>query len=453
MDTATMVDVIEQPAANHAAFEADFQRLLGRLGSGWGFFAAGRSEALARFIDVGFPTTSHEEWRFTNVAPIARGGFQLAEPHAVKVQPGHLSDLSFGQATGTRLTFVDGQFRPDLSAMSGLPTGITVSSLSAAVAAGNVVVRQHLGRYADLADPFTALNTAFIEEGAFVHIPAGTVVEAPIHLLLITSAAAGRTVTHPRHLIVAEASATVVEHYVALDNTTVCWSNAVTEAYVGKNAELHHYLLERDSLAGFAIQTLRVEQERDSRFESHTVLLGGQIVRNNIHVELVGENCNSTVNGLYLPTGTQHHDNHMRVVHAAPHCDSRQFYKGILKDKAHGVFSGRIVVRPGAQKTDAKQTNRNLLLSDDAVIDTKPQLEIYADDVKCTHGATTGRIDEAALFYLMARGISRVDAQGLLIYAFAHESLERMTVLPVRAALEKLLIEKLPQTSMMTPLV
>jgi Fe-S cluster assembly protein SufD len=201
--------------------------------------------------------------------------------------------------------------------------------------------------------------------------------------------------------------------------------------------------VERESEQAFNITTLRVQQQRDSHFESHTALFGGLLVRNNIHVELAGENCDSLVNGLYVGHHEQHMDNHMRVVHGAAHCDSRQFYKGVLDDRSHGVFSGRILVQPGAQKTDAKQTNRNLLLSDDAGVDTKPQLEIYADDVKCTHGATTGRLDDQSLFYLMSRGIDAQSAYSLLVYAFAHESLDRMSLEPVRQLLDTLLMDRL----------
>lgn len=450
-----MVDVMEQQDVHGAEFE----RLLGRLDAAWGYFQPARERAFARFRELGFPTTKHEEWRFTNVAPIAKGEFVPADGGGTvaAITAADVEQLSFGGISSARLVFIDGRYRADLSVARSLPRGVTAMNLAEAVRTQPELVRKHLGRYADTSDAFTALNTAMLEDGAFVHIDRNVVLEAPIHLLLISTpgnSGARPTVSHPRHLVIAESgsNATVVEHYVA-PNGGVYWSNAVTEVHTAPNAELHHYLIERESVESFNIATLRVQQERDSRFESHTVLLGGRLVRNNVHVELAGENCYSVINGLYLPTETQHHDNHMRVVHAAPHCDSRQFYKGILKDQAHGVFSGRIVVREGAQKTDAKQTNRNLLLSDEAVIDTKPQLEIYADDVKCTHGATTGQIDEGALFYLMARGLPREDALGLLIYAFAHESLERMTIAPVRAALEKLLMEKLPQTRMMAPVV
>ncbi|MEX0742507.1 MAG: Fe-S cluster assembly protein SufD, partial [Phycisphaeraceae bacterium] len=221
-------------------------------------------------------------------------------------------------------------------------------------------------------------------------------------------------------------------------------NNAVTEVTVAEQAHVDHYFVERDSEEAFNLTSLRIRQGRDSRFESHTALFGGSIVRNNVIVELAGENCDSTINGLFMGHGSQHMDNYMRVIHGAPNGDSRQFYKGILDDKSHGVFSGRIVVREGAQKTDAKQTNRNLLLSDDATVNTMPQLEIYADDVKCTHGATMGQLNKDAQFYLQARGIDAATARSMLIYAFAGESLERMNVAPIRDELEQLMLDRLP---------
>jgi Fe-S cluster assembly protein SufD len=359
------------------------------------------------------------------------------------------------------LVFLDGRYSPGLSDPGAPPHGVRACGLDDALHQVPDLVRPHLGRYAAFADDaFTALNTAFLEDGAFVHVARGVAVERPIHVILAASDAGNPGgprnpgVSHPRNLIVAEAGsrATIIQTCMGPAARTY-WTNTVTEAVLGPDAEVHYYLVAQDGAQAFNISTLRIQQHARSRLEAHTALFGGALVRNNVHVELAGDDCQSLINGLFVGRGRQHMDNNMRVVHAALRGDSRQFYKGILDDEAHGVFSGRILVQPGAQKTDAKQTSRNLLLSDDAVIDTRPQLEIYADDVKCTHGATTGRLDDAAAFYLGSRGISPEAVRGLLIYAFARESLNRMAFKPVRARLERYLIESLPQPELLQTLM
>jgi Fe-S cluster assembly protein SufD len=353
------------------------------------------------------------------------------------------------------LVFIDGRFNAKLSRIGSLPSGVRIESLADAAANDDPVVCEHLGRYAKIeAEAFDALNSAFIEDGAFVHIAQGASLEAPIHFQFVCTGSEPSAI-HPRNLFVAErnARATIVENYVTLREDAACFSNAVTEIVVAQDAGVQHYVLERESECAFNISTLRVQQAARSSFESHTALLGGRLVRNNVHVELTGEKADSLINGLYMPHNRQHHDNHMRVIHAAEGCDSRQFYKGVLNDYATAVFTGRIVVTPQGQKTDAKQSNRNLLLSPTASANTKPQLEIYADDVKCTHGATTGQIDENAMHYLRSRGIDRETARGMLVYAFAHESLDRMTIAPIRQALERAMLARLPQSVKLTKLV
>jgi Fe-S cluster assembly protein SufD len=433
-------------------YAADFERFQQRLTTQPAWISAIRKQAFRRFQTLGFPTTKHEEWRFTNIAPILKTTFtETPAPRAAASRtPLDLSAYAI-DSTGLTLVFVDGHYRHDLSSRKNLP-GVTVHDLCDALLHHSELLRPYLAQFASYAnDAFTALNTAMMEDGAFIHVAAKSVVEQPIHLLFVSTKLAAAGISHPRNLIVAEAQSQVdiIEHYVSLasgssGDESVYFANCVTEVVAGPSSRVHHYMIEADSKQAYNVSTLRVQQDRSSRFESHTVLLGGALVRNNVHVELHGPGCESLVNGLYLPTGTQHMDNHMRVVHAQPNCGSRQFYKGVLDDKSSAVFSGRIVVHEGAQKTDAKQTNRNLLLSDAAHVDTKPQLEIYADDVKCTHGATIGQLDEDAIFYLRARGVPLDTARSLLIYAFAHESLERMTLEPVRAMLEKQLFSRLP---------
>ena len=322
-----------------------------------------------------------------------------------------------------------------------MPAGVTVSSLKQEIGNGSKLVASHLGRYLDSRrDAFCALNTAFTEDGAFIHIAPGMVVEAPIRLLFISTETHSPLMMHPRNLLLIEreAQAQIIEEYVSVGRGTVL-SNSATELVAGESSTVSHYMIEREHEKAFNISTLRIQQERSANVASHSVLLGGGLVRNNVHPVLAGEGGECLINGLFIGSGRQHLDNYMYVEHASPHSSSRQFYNGILDEAAHGVFHGRIVVHKNAQKTDAKQTNRNLLLSDDAQIDTKPQLEIYADDVKCTHGATIGQIEESALFYLRSRGIDEVSARRILLQAFASECLDRMKQGPARSHVEGLI--------------
>jgi len=410
-----------------------------------------REDAFARFCEVGFPTTHDEDWRFTNVSAIARTAFQTSSD--VRLAKGDTAAWRVDDVAAM-LVFVNGRFSAELSEVNALPKGVTVASLADRIEVAPEEVEKHLGKYADTQrDPFVALNTAFISDGAYVHLPRGVVVEAPIYLLYLSTKEDAPTMTHPRNLIVAEdeAQVAVIEDYASVGGASVVLSNAVTELVAGESAVAQHYLIEREHLKAFNLSTLRIEQGRSANVASHSVLLGGGLVRNNVHPVLAGEGGECLINGLFMGTGRQHLDNYMHVEHAAPHCGSRQFYNGILDGHAHGVFHGRIVVHKAAQKTDAKQTNRNLLLSDDAQIDTKPQLEIYADDVKCTHGATIGQIEENALFYLQSRGISELEARKLLLMAFAEECVDRMHSTVAREHIARLVSQHLLFTEGIAP--
>jgi Fe-S cluster assembly protein SufD len=421
-----------------------------------------RREAIARFAELGFPTTRDEEWKYTSVAPLTRTVFQPARRELGAASP---ERLPFGQITRCRLVFVNGWLAPQLSTLEAggrseatqgathLPRGVTVRSLADALENEFGCVEAHLARGAQYRDhAFVALNTALMEDGAFVRIARGAVVEEPIHLLFLGTAGDTPSVSHPRVLIVAEenSQATVLETYACVDNgagTQPYWTNAVTEIVAAENAVLDHYKTQRESETAFHVATMWVRQARSSNFSSHSISLGGALVRNDITAVLGGPGIESTLNGLYVVGGRQHVDNHTAIDHAHPHCNSHELYKGILDGHATGVFNGKIFVREDAQKTDAKQTNQNLLLSRDAVIDTKPQLEIFADDVRCTHGATVGQLDADALFYLRSRGIGEAEARGLLTYAFASDILGRIKVPPLRSALEELLFSQLPSTA------
>ncbi len=435
----------QDPKIGH--FDA-FASLPGRLGPEW--FASTRRAGFSQFYTLGLPTVRHEDWRFTRVTPIADTRFDLPAGGA-ELTDKQLRSVDIRGLQKSEVVFVNGQYRPELSDLRHLPRGVKVLRFTEAWDAQRPLLEKHLARYADAAGEccFVSLNTALFTDGVIVFVPRNRVVDDPIHIINVTApgdAARYPLLMNPRMLVIAEesASVTIVEDYACLDDTQAYFNNCVTEIVLGDNADVSHYFLERDSRASFNISHLQVTQGRDSRFSSHSVLLGGAIVRNNIVPELNGEGCWSQLNGVYVIGGDQTVDNHMRVIHARPHGQSRQYYKGIMVDRARGVFRGRIIVRPGAQKTDAVQSNQNLLLSDDASANSDPQLEIYADDVKCTHGSTTGQLTEEGLFYLQARGIPEEVARAMLIYAFASESLERMTVKAIRKFLEAELLDRLP---------
>jgi Fe-S cluster assembly protein SufD len=407
-----------------------------------------REDAFARFCETGFPTTKDEDWRFTNVSAISQTPFQLSRDGQKPIQPAALQPFVLPGAA-CHLVFVNGRFAPALSDVHSLPPGGNVGSLSDALAGEAKTIEPHLGQHLNIErDAFTALNTALFEDGAFVYLPRRMVLKEPISLLFISLPGSEPSMAHPRNLIVVseDSQASIVEDYISL-GSGVFLSNVVTELIAGDNAVVSHYLIEREDAQALNVSTLFTRQGRTTNVASHSVLLGGALVRNNVHPVLAGEGAECLINGLFIGKGRQHLDNYMLVEHAAPRCASRQFYNGILDDHAHGVFHGRIIVHKDAQKTDAKQTNRNLLLSDDAQIDTKPQLEIYADDVKCTHGATIGQVEEEALFYLRSRGIDESAARCLLLFAFASQCLDRMTCAPVREYLQNQVQRWLPEGS------
>ncbi|MCZ7645544.1 MAG: Fe-S cluster assembly protein SufD [Planctomycetota bacterium] len=385
-----------------------------------------RRAGLGHARELGIPTTRNEEWRYTNVARLAKDAFELAAP--APVAPEALKPFGFSGLGGPRLVFVNGHFDAQLSSAGELPKGVVAESLKARIAAGDARVQAHLGRYARQAEhPFVALNTAFLLDGAFVFVPKGVQAEAPIHLLFVTTESAAPAVSHPRNLLVFEdgARAQVVEHYAGLSGGAY-FTNAVTEAAVGAGANVDHTKLQQESLEATHIASAEIRLARDARYANHSISLGGKLTRNDVNAKLDGERVECTVNGFYIANAAQHVDNHTIVDHAQPHGRSYEVYKGVMDDEAVAVFNGKIFVRPGAQKTDAKQDNKHLLLSRAAEVQTKPQLEIFADDVKCTHGATVGQLDKNALFYLRARGIGRGEALRLLTLAFAEDVLKEI---------------------------
>ena len=405
-----------------------------------------RKAGLAGFAELGFPKLSDEDWRFTNVAPIANLPFTLAGEAAVNGAETKLIDESaFAKLTGHRLVFVNGFFCAKLSSIKPVSGGARIESLAAALVKDSALIEKHLGRYAHTANnTFAALNQAFFTDGAFIFVPKGVEVAEPVQLIYISSATQTGETILPRNLIVAEANSklTVVESYISTGNVAY-FTNAVTEIFAGDNARVEHVKLQDEAAKAFHIATIAGEFGRTSNVTVHSFALGAKLSRTNIRTKLAGEGLECILNGLYLTKDEQLADHHMIVEHAQPHCASHEYFNGILDDKSKGVFHGRIYVHPIAQKTDAKQTNKNLLLSDDATADTKPQLEIYADDVKCTHGATIGQLNAESIFYLRSRGIGTDTARQMLIHAFAGEIIERIKCEPAREVVDKLVWDRL----------
>ena len=415
-------------------------------GTGPKWLAPLRKAGIASFADQGFPTLHDEDWRFTNVAPIAKLNFSLAGQVAVNgAESKALTDSVFANLPGHRLVFVNGFFSAKLSSLKPVTGGVRIENLSAALANDSALIEKHLGQYAHTANnSFAALNQAFFSDGAFIFVPQGVAVAELVQLIYISSAKQSGEVILPRNLIIAEANSklTVVESYLSTGDVAYL-TNAVTEIFAGDNAFIEHVKVQDEAVSAFHIATIAGEFGRASNVNVHSIALGAKLSRNNIRTKLAGEGLECVLNGLYLTKGEQLADHHMIVEHVQPHCASHEYFNGILDDKSKGVFHGRILVREIAQKTDAKQTNKNLLLSDDATADTKPQLEIYADDVKCTHGATIGQLNDESIFYLRSRGMSLDTAKQMLIHAFAGEIIERIKCEPARAVIDKLVWDRL----------
>ena len=408
-----------------------------------------RREAMLRFADTGFPTIADEEWRYTNVARLAATVFETA-PETSPDGPCRTEFRAPGGSGGVHCVFLNGRYCAELSRLEEVESRVQVGSLASVLRDSPEEVEAHLGCYVEAErHPFATLNTAFMEDGAVVRVPDGTRVPDPIHLVFLSTGNGGPAfVTHPRNLILVGAGSecAVVEHYVGVGERSY-FSNPVTEVAVGENANLDHYRLQEESPAAHHVSTLEIRQESNSVARTMSADLGGRLTRNDLNVVLGGEGADASLDGIFVVSGEQLVDNHTRIEHAAPHCGSREIYKGILDGRSRGVFRGRIVVHPGAQKTDSVQTNNNLLLSDRALVNTKPQLEIYADEVKCTHGATIGQLDHEALFYMRSRGIDEDMARSILTYGFAEDVIRRVRLTGLQDRLNSLLFDRLPQGS------
>lgn len=404
-----------------------------------------RQDGAVAFARLGFPTTRDEDWHYTSPAPIADTTFVSATDRAATTlaDAAVLTPYVFG-GRWPLVVFLNGRFAPELSSISALPEGVRVWTLAQAAEQQPELLQRYLGHAVPAdRDGFSALNAAFAGEGTLIHVAKEMVSDTPVHLLHVVDAAGAGTMSHPRHVIVVErhAKATVVESYIGLADAAY-FTNTVTEVVVEDGATLNHSRIQREAGSAFHVGTIEARQGRDSHFIQFSFQTGARLSRSNVYTVLNGDGCGTTLNGLYMLDAHQHGDHQTRVEHVAPNCFSRELYKGLLDGASHGVFNGKVYVHPEAQKTDGKQTNNTLLLSEKAQIDTKPQLEIFADDVKCTHGATVGRIDEMALFYLKSRGIGNVLSKQLLMYAFAADVLETIENDEVREELERMTLAR-----------
>ena len=423
---------------------ADFRSVRDALPGGRAAWLASlRDSAMDVFMEQGFPNTRIEEWKYTNVRPVANGHF-TAPAEQPRIDAALLQPWLLDDELVHRLVFIDGRFAPEYCPFNTLLQGVTITSLASALDSKPEVLEPYLGSTVSLEQPgFNALNTAFMRDGACIQLEQGAVLEQPVHLLFVSS---GRpdALAAVRNVVVAgpDSKATLIESYVSLGDAA-CLTSVVTEIILQGNADIEHYKLEQESESGYHMAGTYVRQARDSRFASHNCSLGGRLVRNDLQVALDGSGAECTLNGLYVTHGHQHVDNHTRVDHNQPHTRSSEWYKGVLDGRSRAVFNGQVIVHQDAQQTAAEQSNHNLLLSGDAEVDAKPQLEIYANDVKCAHGCTVGQLDEEALFYLRTRAIDATVARNLLVYAFAADVLERIRVKPLRRLLETQLTGRL----------
>ena len=403
-----------------------------------------RRAGIETFAELGFPTPRNEDWHFTSVAPIAESVFSPLRGSSGVIERQALEPFTFAQSDWPLLVFVNGRYNAALSNLDALAKGVRATDLASTLRNEPALVQPWLGKLSPLdGRSFSALNAAFMFDGAVIHIAPDTQAPLPLHLIFVSDSSAAKGVSHLRNLIVAgrNSKTAVIESYVSLGDSHY-FTNAITEVKVDAGATLTHYKMQRESQRAFHVHTIDAQQARDSHYVSFSFATGAALSRTNIYTNLDGAGCGATLNGLYMADDEQHMDHQTNIVHAQPNCFSREIYKGILSGSAHGVFNGKVYVHPIAQKTDGKQTNNNLLLSERARIDTKPQLEIYADDVRCTHGATVGRLDEMALFYMKSRGVSADKATRLLTYAFAADVLETIEVEAVRAELERATLER-----------
>jgi Fe-S cluster assembly protein SufD len=399
-----------------------------------------RKEAIENFSQLNFPTIHDEDWKYTNITPLLKYNFKPFDGE-ITLNEDQIKKFLFKNISKNRLVFVNGHFVKRLSKTINLPNGVIVGNIASEIKNDSNVIDKHFSKYANYKDHiFTALSTAFTRDGAFIFIPDGKIVEEPIHILFITDSKGEKILTQPRNLFVAgkNSQVSIIEHYTSI-NDDIYFTNVVSEIVAGQDSIIDHVKLQEESINSFHISREEIDQERGSNFTSHSISFGGAIARNDIQSHFNDQGSECTLNGLYLLKGKQLYDSHTMIDHAKPHCNSHEHYKGILDDQSRGVFNGKVLVRPDAQKTNAFQENNNIILSDDALVNTKPQLEIFADDVKCSHGATVGQLDMDSLFYLKSRGIGEEKARTILIHAFASDIVKTIKIESVKNYLEDIL--------------
>ncbi len=403
-----------------------------------------RKEAIDKFAELDFPNLHQEDWRFTDISPILKHTFTYANKKSTLLPDKKgISRFLFGGMRSHLVVFVNGFYSAELSTLLPLPKGIIIGSLAEALKSNDGTVNDNISKYATFNDNvFTALNTAFTIDGAYIYIPDNIVIEDPVHILFI-SHGSEKFISQPRNLIISgkNSQVKIIEHYENV-NAGVYFTNTVTEIHAVENSNVDVTKVQSESLNAYHVATTEVSLDSNSTYESHAVSLGASIYRHNLNVTLRGEGGSTTLAGLYLLSGNQLSDTHSLIDHASPRCTSQEHYKGILDGKSRGVFNGKIMVRKGAQQTNSYQENRNIILSDEAKVDTKPQLEIFADDVKCSHGATVGQLSKESMFYLRSRGIGEEQAKSILIYAFAKDVLKGIKIDEVRSRLENILSER-----------
>ncbi|MBT8386809.1 MAG: Fe-S cluster assembly protein SufD [Ignavibacteria bacterium] len=405
-----------------------------------------RKEALNRFSELEFPTQKDEEWKYTNISPLLKHNF-LPSSKKIMVDNDFVKSKLFDEMEHSLIVFVNGHYAEEHTKLYDLPEGVIANSISDAIKNDSPLIKKYFSKYADHKNHiFTALSTAYTEDGAFIYVPDGKIVEEPIHILFITNSKDQKFLTQPRNLFVAgkNTQVSIIEHYVSTEES-IYFTNAVTEIVADESSVVDHIKLQEESINAFHIARMEIDQEKNSNFFSHSISTGAELVRNDFNSRFNDEGSECTLNGLYMIEGNQLFDAHTLIDHAMPHCTSHEHYKGILEDKSRGVFNGKVIVRPDAQKTNAFQENNNILLSNDAVVNTKPQLEIFADDVKCSHGATIGQLDEEARFYLKSRGIGEEASRTILLHAFASDVITSIKTESVRNYIEKIITERFNQ--------
>ena len=441
---------MSEAAVSH--YLAEYDRFRDALAASWP--AQRRTDALEYLKTHGFPTRRTEQWKYTDVSPITRRKFTLGKLPAAHIDDALVEKLRFSRLNCHELVFINGSFSSELSRTPDLPSGATVRALQSGGDGNAALLERYFGDE-DIGHAFTALNTAFLNDGVLVHVPDGMEIPAPIHIIYLggredeTQPPQPSPMSHPRNLIALgrQAGASIIETYAGIPDSEY-FTNTHTSILAQAGARLDYYKIQQESQRAYHIGKTRISQEADSRVDCHALSLGGKLARWDIDVELVEPGAEINLNGLYLTGSRQHVDNHTLVEHKQPHTTSNEHYRGIMNGRSRAVFNGKVIVHEQAQKTEAHQSNANLLLSADAEVDTKPELEIYADDVKCSHGATVGRLDENMLFYLRSRAVDEDTARSLLTYAFADEVIRDIRFPEIRERLEQSIAGELPDTDL-----